>query len=132
MTLNLSRLLAEAVSVVSSDTAATTSTGAAEGMGGAAGMLSMLLPFALMIALMYFLMIRPQRKKDKQVKDMLANLKVGDRICTIGGLYGTITAVKDDTVTIKLGSEQNTVVIAKWAVRSVEDAPLENDSAPEI
>ena len=59
-------------------------------------------------------------------------LKRGDRICTIGGLYGTIVAVKDDTVTITLGAEQNTVVIAKWAVRSVEDAPLENDSAPEI
>ena len=40
--------------------------------------------------------------------------------------------MKDDTVTITLGAEQNTVVIAKWAVRSVEDAPLENDAEPEI
>ena len=132
MTMNLSRLLAEAVSVVSSDTAATTSTGAAEGLGGAAGMLSMLLPFALMIALMYFLMIRPQRKKDKQVKDMLANLKVGDRICTIGGLYGTIAGLKDDNVVLTLGSMQNKVVVARWAIRSVENVALENDSAPEI
>lgn len=94
--------------------------------------ISMIIMLVVMFGVMYFLMIRPQKKKEKAVKNMLDALKRGDRICTIGGLYGTVTAVKDDTVTIKLGSEQNTVVIAKWAVRSVEDAPLENDSAPEI
>ena len=44
-----------------------------------------------MVAIFYFLLIRPQRKKDKKVKDMLAALKTGDRVCTIGGIYGTIT-----------------------------------------
>ena len=85
-----------------------------------------------MVAIFYFLLIRPQRKKDKQVKDMLSALKVGDRICTIGGLYGTIAALKDDTVTLTLGSLQNTVVIARWAVRSVENVALENDTEPQI
>jgi preprotein translocase subunit YajC len=94
--------------------------------------ISMIIMLVVMFGIMYFMMIRPQKKKEKAVKNMLDALKRGDRICTIGGLYGTVTAVKDDTVTIKLGSEQNTVVIAKWAVRSVEDAPLENDAAPEI
>ena len=94
--------------------------------------ISMIIMLVVMFGIMYFMMIRPQKKKEKAVKNMLDALKRGDRICTIGGLYGTIVAVKDDTVTIKLGAEQNTVVIAKWAVRSVEDAPLENDSAPEI
>ena len=89
-------------------------------------------PILIMVLVMYFLMIRPEQKRKKKEKAMLDALKRGDRICTIGGLYGTIAAVKDDTVTITLGAEQNTVVIAKWAVRSVEDAPLENDSAPEI
>ena len=86
----------------------------------------------MMVAVFYFFLIRPQKKKDKAVKNMLAALKPGHRICTIGGLYGTISAIKDDNVTITLGAQQNTVVIARWAIRSVEDAPLENDAAPEI
>ena len=94
--------------------------------------ISMIIMLVVMFGILYFMMIRPQKKKEKAVKNMLDALKRGDRICTIGGLYGTIVSVKDDTVTITLGAEQNTVVIAKWAVRSVEDAPLENDSAPEI
>ena len=97
-----------------------------------ASMLATFIPLILMIVVFYFLLIRPQKKKDKKVKDMLAALKPGDRICTIGGLYGTIASLKDDNVTITLGSQQNTVVIARWAIRSVEDAPLENDAAPEI
>ena len=94
--------------------------------------ISMIIMVVVMIAIMYFLMIRPQRKKDKAIKNMLAALKPGDRICTIGGLYGTISSLKDDTVTITLGQLQNPVVIARWAIRSVEDAPLENDAEPEI
>ena len=81
-----------------------------------------------MIAVFYFLLIRPQRKKDKAVKDMLAALKVSDRVCTIGGIYGTVVALKDDTVTIAVGAAKTQLVMARWAIRSVEDAPLENDS----
>ena len=83
----------------------------------------------IMVVVFYFLLIRPQRKKDKAVKEMLNALKVGDRICTIGGIYGTITELKDSTVTIAMGSDQAKVVIARWAIRSVEDAPAENDQA---
>ena len=100
--------------------------------GGASSLISMLVMIVLMVVIFYFFLIRPQKKKDKAVKNMLAALKPGDRICTIGGLYGTISAIKDDNVTITLGAQQNTVVIARWAIRSVEDAPLENDAAPEI
>jgi len=95
--------------------------------------LSMILMMIIMVAVLYFVMIRPQRKKDKAVKDMLAALKVGDRICTIGGFYGTIAHIKDDTITLKFGSMENTVVIARWAVRSVENVKTENDSnMPEV
>ena len=81
-----------------------------------------------MVAVFYFLLIRPQKKKDKAVKNMLSALKVSDRICTIGGIYGTVTAIKDDTVTIVVGSDKTKMVIARWGIRSVEDAPLENDA----
>ena len=68
--------------------AATDATATGEATAATAGMgtelLGMVIPLVLMFAVFYFLLIRPQRKKDKKVKDMLSNLKVGDRICTIG------------------------------------------------
>ena len=141
MFMNLANVLAEANQAVSvaTDTAATAATAATDAAANGAqaasttgSLISMLLMMAAMVAIFYFLLIRPQRKKDKQVKDMLAALKVGDRICTIGGLYGTIAALKDDTVTLTMGSLQNTIVIARWAVRSVENKALENDVEPQI
>ena len=114
---------------------ATTATPDATGAVATASWLDMiptLLMMVAMIAIFYFMLIRPQRKKDKAVKDMLAALKVGDRICTIGGLYGTVAGLKDDTVTLTMGSMQNTIVIARWAVRSIENVATENDSEPQI
>ena len=100
---------------------------------GTGDMLSMIIMIVVMVVVFYFLLIRPQRKKDKAVKDMLSALKVGDRICTIGGLYGTITALKEDTVTLKIGSLENTVVVTRWAIRSVENVKTENDNQmPEV
>ena len=141
MTMNLMLLLAEAgeavSEAVSEGSAAATAvadgtTAAATRTAGAGDLISTFVMMAIMIAVFYFLLIRPQRKKDKAVKDMLAALKVGDRICTIGGLYGTIAALKDETVTLTMGSLQNTIVIARWAVRSVENVALENDAEPQI
>jgi preprotein translocase subunit YajC len=74
------------------------------------------------------MMIRPQRKKDKQVKEMLNNLKAGDRICTIGGIYGTITGIQDDTVKLSVGRDNTAMVVARWAIRSVEEVKIENDA----
>lgn len=99
---------------------------------GLAQMIPSLLMMVAMIAVFYFLLIRPQRKKDKAVKDMLAALKVGDRVLTIGGIYGTITSLKDDTITLAVGVQKVPVVFARWAIRSVEDAPLENDAEPMV
>ena len=82
----------------------------------------------IMILVFYFMLIRPQRKKDKQVKEMLNNLKAGDRICTIGGIYATITGIKDDTITLAVGRDNLSMVVARWAIRSVEEVTIENDS----
>ena len=114
-------------------TSALAEAAASDTATAAGGMISSLLMIVVMVAVFYFLLIRPQRKKDKAVKDMLSALKTGDRICTIGGFYGTIIAMKEDTVTLSLGSLENTVVIARWAVRSVENVATENDSSmPEV
>ena len=129
MMMHLMSALAETTREVATSTATADTTAQVSATGG---IIEMVIMVVVMIAILYFLMIRPQRKKDKAVKNMLAALKPGDRICTIGGLYGTITSLKEDNVTITLGAQQNTVVIARWAIRSVEDAPLENDVEPEI
>ena len=118
--------------------AAGTAAGAAQGaeqmaeMSPVAAILQMALPLVAMGAIFYFMLIRPQRKKDKAVKNMLDNLKVGDRIWTIGGFYGTVAAIKDDPVTLTMGSLQNTVVIKRSAVGGVENVAVENEAAPEI
>ena len=88
---------------------------------------SIILLVVLFVA-MYFLLIRPQRKKDKEAKAMLDNLKVGDRICTIGGIYGTIVRIKDDVLTIEVGEQKTQMVFARWAVRNVEQLSVTNDS----
>lgn len=79
----------------------------------------------LMIAL-FAVMIIPQRKREKKIKDMLANLKPGDRVRTIGGIYGTITAIKDDVVTISVVPDKVRLVFIRGAIASVEDSPVEN------
>ena len=103
---------------------------AVEELSGAAAIVSIigsLLPMILIFVVFYFLMIRPQRKKDKQVKEMLNNLKKDDRVCTIGGIYGTIMNIKDDTITLAVGKDNLSMVVARWAIRSVEEITIEND-----
>lgn len=94
----------------------------------AAALISSLLPMVLIFVVFYFFLIRPQKKKDKKIKDMLAALKVGDRVCTIGGIYGTIVGIKDDTVTLAVGKDNVNLVFARWGIRNVEEVSVENDS----
>ncbi len=74
----------------------------AAGAGAGGSMMTMLLPFVLIIGIMYFLMIRPQNKKQKELQNMLDSLKKGDKVITIGGIHGTVSNVKDDVVSIKV------------------------------
>lgn len=93
-----------------------------------AALVTSMLPMVLIFVVFYFFLIRPQRKKDKQVKEMLNNLKTGDRVCTIGGIYGTITGIKDDSVILTVGNQNMTMVVARWGIRSVEELTIENDA----
>lgn len=78
---------------------AAATTGAA---GGTGSFITMIVPFVIMIAVFYFLLIRPQKKKQTQRNTMLNALKKGDKIVTIGGLYGTIMEMTDDTVVLRV------------------------------
>ena len=121
----LSSAIAEEAAATAAPAAATT---APPEVSPVLSMLVTFGPLLLIFVVFWFMMIRPQRKKDKQVKEMLNNLKAGDRICTIGGIYGTITAVKDDTVTISVGRDNLSMVLARWGIRSVEEISIENDA----
>ena len=128
--MDLSKLFGIATAVAEATGAADAAV-AGEEMTGAASIISLigsLLPMILIFVVFYFFLIRPQRKKDKQVKDMLANLKVGDRVCTIGGIYGTIVNIKDDTISLAVGKDNVNLVFARWGIRSVEEISIENDT----
>ena len=102
---------------------------AVEEVSPIAALIGSFLPMILILVVFWLFLIRPQRKKDKKVKEMLANLKVGDRVCTIGGIYGTITNIRDEnTVTLALGPQDVPVVFARWAIRNVEEITVENDA----
>ena len=128
----LNTLFGIATAVAESPAATTAAATAAQGEAGqvstVAALATTFLPLILIFVVFWFMLIRPQRKKDKQVKEMLNNLKAGDRICTIGGIYGTITGLKDDTVTLSVGKDNLSMVVARWGIRSVEELTIENDA----
>lgn len=107
--------------------AGTTAADATQEVSAVASIVSLVLPLLLMGLVFYFMLIRPQRKKDKKVKEMLDALKPGDRVTTIGGIYGTITSIKEDTITLAIGQQRTEMVVARWAIRSVEQVSVEND-----
>ena len=74
---------------------------------------------------MFALMIIPQRKREKKIKDMLAAIKVGERVRTIGGIYGTVSALRDDIVTLTVGPDKVRLVFARGAIANVENVPVE-------
>lgn len=83
------------------------------------GLLQALLLPVLMIAVFYFLLIRPQRKRDKKTKEMLAALKVGDNVVSIGGIIGKISSIKDDTVTLEIGADKTKIKFERSAIRGL-------------
>ncbi len=99
--------------------------------GGSSSMLTMLLPL-LMIVVLLVVMIIPQRRRDKKVKDMLSSLKQGDRVRTIGGIYGTISSIKDDVIVLSVGPDKVKLVFARGAISQVEDAGVENTMTEEV
>lgn len=79
-----------------------------------------------LFALLWFLMIRPQQKRQKQHAEMVSNLKVNDRVITIGGLYGTIIKIKEDSIIVKLADNVR-VEMLKNAVSQVVSTTKDDD-----
>ena len=87
-----------------------------------AGMGSTVLMLVIMVAIFYFMLIRPENKRKKEAEEMRSALKVGDKITTIGGITGTIVNVKDDKFVIETGADQVRIEFAKWALSTNDTA----------
>ena len=102
-----------------------TENGAQQSPSGPAAIISSFLPLVLMIAVFYFMLIRPQRKRDKEKRAMLDALKVGDKIVTIGGICGKVSKIKDNYVFIETGNlgtedQKSTLKMERSSIASVE------------
>ena len=129
----LTRLLG-AVPAIAEEAATATAAAGEEvpAANTALAMIIQLLPMILIFVVFYFMLIRPQRKKDKEARDMLNNLKVGDHITTIGGINATIVRIKDQTLTLELGAPgyegKTYMTLERWAVRNVNQLETTNEA----
>jgi preprotein translocase subunit YajC len=95
------------------------------GQGGPLGMISSLLPLVLIFVIFYFLLIRPQQKKAKEHRQMVENVKKGDKIITSGGIYGVVENVGANTITLKI-AENVKVKFGKGYIATVRPASEED------
>lgn len=89
----------------------------------AAGWASMLLPIVVFIALMYFMIMRPQKKEQQRIKNMLSSMEVGDSVVTTSGFYGIILDITEEDVIVEFGNNKNCrIPMRKAAIAEVEKA----------
>lgn len=88
-----------------------------------ANMGGLILPILLLVVF-YFLLIRPQKKREKKIREMREAIKVGDNIITIGGIHGKVTKIKDDVIAIEVGADKVKFNVSKWSIGSVVDNGL--------
>lgn len=96
-------------------------SGSGSGAGATGGLMSSpwvsLIMLGLLFVLMYFMMIRPQRKKQKEEQKMRNSLRVGDEIVTIGGICGRVLSIKEDALVIETGADRSKMTVKKWALQ---------------
>lgn len=89
---------------------------------GGGSMVSTLIMLVIMVAVFYFMLIRPENKRKKEAENMRSALKTGDKVTTIGGITGTVVNVKDDKFVIETGADLVRIEFAKWALSTNETA----------
>ena len=105
----------------------------ATGATGGMPIWTTLIMFGLIIVVFYFLMIRPQNKKQKETKKMLESLRKGDRVSTIGGMRGTVISVKEDVVLVRVDEKSDTKIeFSKSAIAQVIERKDEPEEAKEL
>ena len=126
-------VFAEGEDTAAADTQTTSTTevngqqeqGAMQTAPGWVSTISTLLPFVLIIVLLYFMMIRPQRKRETETREMINAMKVGDKVVTIGGICGKVVKIKDEFIFIETGNigtqdEKSIIKMERDAVKAVE------------
>ena len=88
----------------------------------AGGMGSSVIMLVVMLAVFYFMLIRPENKRKKEAEEMRSSVKTGDKITTIGGIVGTVVNVKESKIVIETGADQVRIELEKWAISSNETA----------
>ena len=93
---------------------------AASGAEGATGgnQYSSLIMIGLLFVVMYFLMIRPQRKRQKEEQEMRQSLEIGDEIITIGGIVGRVVTIREEDIVIETGADRTKIKFKRWAVNT--------------
>ncbi|RDY23049.1 preprotein translocase subunit YajC [Romboutsia maritimum] len=94
-------------------------------MPGGQSMITVVLMYVAIFAIFYFLFIRPQKKKDKALKEMRANISVGDKVSTIGGIVANVAKVEEDVIILELGPNRTKVPFEKWAIGTVQSKKQE-------
>lgn len=89
-------------------------------------LLQALIPMAVFILVFYVLIIRPQKKQEREVTEMRASVKVGDDIVTIGGIMGNVTRVTEDEISIEVGASKVKLNLKKWSLRDVVNSKDQN------
>ena len=112
--LGLAASTAALTGAVCSMTAFASGTSSTSTSGGGFGTVGYLIFMVLLFAVMYFILIRPQKKKDKEAKAMQDSLQVGDEIVTIGGIVGLVVQVNEDNIVIETTSNRNKLRIKNW------------------
>ena len=87
-----------------------------DGLGGTIIML------VAMVAIFYFMLIRPENKRKKEAEQLRSSVKVGDKITTIGGIIGTVVSVKDDKFVIETSADQVRIELTKWGISTNDTA----------
>ena len=103
-----------------------------QSQGDTGSILGMLAPFALLFVVMYFLMIRPQKKKEKALKEQLSRMRVGDKVMTIGGIVGRTASMTEDEVTIYTSVANTMMTFKKNAISTANQPASETSSEPEL
>ncbi len=83
------------------------------------------LPLVIMLLAVYFMMIRPQRKKEKETANMRNSIEIGDGITTIGGIVGHVVSIKEDTFVLETGNDRVKMRFKRWAIQEVEKLTLD-------
>ena len=115
----MSFILPKALSILSNLFGGGAASGSgASGTAQSGSPFTMIILIAVMFVAMYFLMIRPQKKKQQEEQKMRDALQIGDEITTIGGIVGRVVTIKDDTLIIETGADRNKMKITRWAIQT--------------